>query len=189
MWHLFWTGSTGLQFPLCRETSKYRPEKILKINPRRLERRVLCLCQLEPWDILTGGGRAGERGRGASPSWQCGGAPFVLISTLGDLAHGFEFRIREELPVLVLTTYRDWGNGPTQFLIWVVGAGGRASAKVGRWSQHLRPGTLRIPVLGNRSERRGKCPVSLFLWVELALVTILSHCPLFDNWLSLRGTS
>lgn len=49
-------------------------------------------------------------------------------SALGDLALGFEFRIRgEELPVLVLNTHWDWGKGPAPLVSYLSSGSRRQS--------------------------------------------------------------
>lgn len=84
-----------------------------EINPRRLERRVLCSCQMErqgslghlDWRRMCSRNSAPLAG-GALSSWQQPGGSFYSLSTLGDLAGGFDFRIQgEELWILVFTTY------------------------------------------------------------------------------------
>ena len=84
-----------------------------EINPRRLERRVLCSCQMErqgslghlDWRRMCCRNSAPLAG-GALSSWQQPGGSFYSLSTLGDLAGGFDFRIQgEELWILVFTTY------------------------------------------------------------------------------------
>lgn len=72
-----------------------------EINPRRLERRALCSCQMErqgslghlDWRRMCCRNSAPRAG-GALSSWQQPGGSFYSLSTLGDLAGGFDFRIQ-----------------------------------------------------------------------------------------------
>lgn len=144
-----------------------------EINPRRLERRALCFCQFKlqrtlghlDWRRMccrNGAPRAG----GAPSSWQQQWDSFCSPSTLSDLACSFDFRIqREELPILVLTTYlglEAMVHLP-EFLIWAEEAGGRGSHKVQqRESAALAP-PLGTSVLGRREQALRKIAPSFSL--------------------------
>ena len=95
------------------KTSKCGPEKIKKLTQDVWKEEhcasVSSSCR-EPWDILIGGECAAETVLpglvGPLPAGNSDGTLFCSPSTLGDLACGSDLRIqREELPILVLTTY------------------------------------------------------------------------------------
>ena len=121
------------------------------------------------------------RAGGALASWQQPGGSFCSLSTLGDLAGGFDFRIQgEKLWISVFTTYLELEAMVhlPEFPFW---AGGRGSRKVGQreWTLRLPPGGTWARGAGAGIEENSPFLLSSemgFLW------SLFSFCPLSEGW-------